>query len=109
MYLLYFITSCSERAAAGSRGTSYFNTELTQNVLIMGNVNKLDRTINKSCIAASRSPEKALWSPRMSPFAASGREVGGFENPRPKNLPMATPGDPGPFGSGRVHPHLKYK
>ena len=48
---LYTYTSCSVRAAAVSRGTSYFNTKLIQNVVITGNVNKLDRKINKSCIA----------------------------------------------------------
>lgn len=32
-----------------------------------------------------------------------------FEKPGPKNQSMATPGDPGPFGSGRVHPQLDYQ
>ena len=32
--IIVIITSCSERAAAGSRGTSYFNTKLIENVVI---------------------------------------------------------------------------
>ena len=58
---------------------------------------------------AFRSSGKALWSPQEETLCSLRKGGGGFENPGPKNRPMATPGDPGPFGSGRVHLHLEYK
>ena len=42
LYCIVIYTSCRERAAAVSRGTSYLNTKLMQNMVITGNVNKFD-------------------------------------------------------------------